>query len=89
MSTAIKSRIVKIGNSQGVLIPKLLLEQSNLGDEVELVLEEGQIILRRSHAVRHGWEEAFQTMAERGDDVLLDGDVQPAAQWDEEDWEWE
>jgi len=88
MSTAIKSRIVKIGNSQGVRIPKLLLEQSNLGEEVELVLEEGQIIVRPSRAVRHGWEEAFQTMAARGDDVLLDGDVQLAAQWDQEDWEW-
>ena len=38
-STAIKSRIVKIGYSQSVRIPKLLLEQSDLGEEVELVLE--------------------------------------------------
>ena len=88
MSTAVKARIVKIGNSQGVRIPKLLLEQSGLGHEVELVVEEDQIILRPSRRARHGWEQAFQTMSGRGDDVLLDGDVQPSALWDEENWEW-
>jgi antitoxin MazE len=38
MVAVIKSRIVKIGNSQGIRIPKLLLEQTSLEDEVELVL---------------------------------------------------
>ncbi|MCJ7735944.1 MAG: AbrB/MazE/SpoVT family DNA-binding domain-containing protein [Anaerolineae bacterium] len=88
MPTAIKSRIIKIGNSHGVRIPKLLLEQSDLGEEVELVLEDGQIIVRPSRRARHGWAEAFQTMAERGDDVLLDGDAPLSASWDEEHWEW-
>ena len=75
MSTVIKSRIVKIGNSQGIRIPKLLLEQSNLGEEVELVLQEDQIVVRPIHYVRHGWEEAFKAMSEQGDDELLDGDA--------------
>jgi antitoxin MazE len=74
MSTVIKSRIVKIGNSQGIRIPKLLLEQSNLGEEVELVLQEDQIVVRPIHRVRHGWEEAFKAMSERGDDELLGGE---------------
>ena len=45
MPTVVKTRIVKIGNSQGIRIPKLLLEQSNLGEEVELELEQDQIIV--------------------------------------------
>jgi antitoxin MazE len=88
MSTVIKSRIVKIGNSQGIRIPKLLLEQSNLGEEVELVLQEDQIVVRPIHHVRHGWEEAFKAMSEQGDDELLDGDALASTVWDEEEWEW-
>jgi antitoxin MazE len=88
MTTVIKSRIVKIGNSQGIRIPKLLLEQTSLGGEVELVLEEDQIIVRPVKNVRQGWEEAFKVMGERGDDKLLDADVLPPMSWDEEEWEW-
>jgi antitoxin MazE len=88
MATVIKSRIVKIGNSQGIRIPKLLLEQSNLGGEVELVLQEDQIVVRSIHHVRHRWEEAFRAMSERGDDELLDDDTLIATVWDEEQWEW-
>jgi len=88
MSTLIKSRIVKIGNSQGIRIPKLLLEQSNLGEEVELVLEQDQIVVRPIHRVRHRWEEAFKAMSERDDDELLDSDAPVSTVWDEEEWEW-
>jgi antitoxin MazE len=42
--TVIKSRIIKIGNSQGLRIPKVLLEQLNLRDEVELEVQENQLI---------------------------------------------
>jgi antitoxin MazE len=88
MSTVVKTRIVKIGNSQGIRIPKLLLEQTSLGDEVELELLQGQIVVRPAYHVRHRWEEAFKAMAERRDDELLDGDVLTSITWDEEGWEW-
>ncbi|MEE8391179.1 MAG: AbrB/MazE/SpoVT family DNA-binding domain-containing protein [Anaerolineae bacterium] len=88
MSTVVKTRIIKIGNSQGIRIPKLLLEQTNLGEEVELELQQNQIIVRPAHHVRHRWEEAFKAMAEQSDDELLDGDVLVSTVWDEEEWEW-
>jgi antitoxin MazE len=88
VTAVIKSRIVKIGNSQGIRIPKLLLEQTSLEDEVELVLEEDQIIVRPVQHVRQGWEEAFKAMGERGDDELLDADALAPSSWDEEEWEW-
>lgn len=46
MSTVLKTRIVKIGNSQGIRIPRLFLEQSHLGEEVELELQSNQIVIR-------------------------------------------
>jgi len=67
-----KARIVRIGNSQGIRIPKLLLERSNLGEEVELEAEDNRIIIRSTRQARQDWESAFRTMAERGDDELLD-----------------
>ncbi len=88
MSTTILSRIIKIGNSQGIRIPKLLLEQSNLGEAVELVLGDNQIIVRPSRQVRHDWDDAFKTMAENGDDGLPDDDPHPSTAWDEEEWAW-
>ena len=88
MVAVIKSRIVKIGNSQGIRIPKLLLEQTSLEDEVELVLEEDQITVRAVQHVRQGWDEAFKAMGERSDDDLLDADALAPASWDEEEWEW-
>ena len=87
MSTVVKTRIVKIGNSQGIRIPKLLLDQSNFGEEVELEVQDGHIMIRAAHPVRAGWEEQFRLMAEHGDDVLLDEAPLPTS-WDEAEWEW-
>jgi len=84
---AIKTRIVRIGNSQGIRIPKLLLDQTNFGNEVELELQENRIVIPSSKSSRHGWEEQFKMMAEQCDDRLLD-DVVQLSSWDEEDWEW-
>jgi antitoxin MazE len=83
----IKTRIVKIGNSQGIRIPKLLLNQTNFGDEVELELLENRIVIRPSQSSRQDWEEQFKKMAEQGDDWLLD-DIAQLSSWDEDDWEW-
>jgi antitoxin (DNA-binding transcriptional repressor) of toxin-antitoxin stability system/antitoxin component of MazEF toxin-antitoxin module len=41
-----KARIVRIGNSQGIRIPKPLLEQTGLADEVELEVEGDCLVVR-------------------------------------------
>ena len=89
MNTSIRTRIIKIGNSQGIRIPRLLLEQSGLHDEVELVLDEAQLVIRPIPNPRDGWEEQFRLMAEQGDDALLDPETMPSLTiWDEEEWTW-
>lgn len=70
-----KTRIVRIGNSRGVRIPKRALGQLGLGDEVELEIEKGKIVIRATSLPRDGWAEAFRLMAQRGDDALLDPDI--------------
>ncbi len=88
MSTIVKTRIIKIGNSQGIRIPKLLLDQLGFRDEVELDVQQDQLVIRPVRHPRHGWEEQFKLMAERGDDHLLDETVPSLTQWDADEWEW-
>jgi antitoxin MazE len=84
-----RTRIIRIGNSQGVRIPKALLERSGLANEVEIDVEVGQIVLRAADNPRAGWEDAFEAMHAGGDDALLDGDQLGASSWDDEEWVWE
>jgi len=88
MSTVLKTRIVKIGNSQGIRIPKLFLDQTQLGEEVELELQPDRIVIRPARRTREGWDTAFRAMAEAGDDRLLDGDVATLTTWDDDEWTW-
>ncbi|NIV92310.1 AbrB/MazE/SpoVT family DNA-binding domain-containing protein [candidate division KSB1 bacterium] len=78
-----RTRIIQIGNSQGIRIPKLLLEQSGLSDEVELKVKQEEIIITPVKKTRQGWEDAFRKMAEQGDDKLDD-----QSSWDEHEWSW-
>ena len=82
-----KTRIVRIGNSQGVRIPKLYLEQSGLGEEVLLEVHANEIVMRSARPPRHGWAEAAKAMTARGEDKLLDEGFSHTS-WDEEEWEW-
>ena len=83
-----KAKVVRIGNSQGVRIPKTLLEQCGLQGAVELEVREGQLVVRSATRPRAGWDEAFRRMREHGDDVLLERDSQPSTKWDRTDWRW-
>jgi antitoxin MazE len=81
-----RASIVQIGNSRGVRIPKVLLEQTGLHDEVEIEVRGEQLIIRPANPPRAGWGEAFARMAARGDDALLD--PERPTKWDESEWRW-
>ena len=68
--------IRRIGNSQGFVIPKPLLEQVGLdAGEAEMTIEGGALVLRKpAKCVRAGWAEAAQKIAEQGDDALVMGE---------------
>jgi len=83
------TRIVKIGNSQGLRIPKALLEESGLSGEVDISVHDGTLVIASAGRPRQGWDEASRQMALRGDDELLDGEVATAESFDEESWTWE
>ena len=83
-----RARIVKIGNSQGIRIPKPILEQSGIIEDVDIEVENNQIIIRPLLNPRTGWDKAFRQMAENGDDMLMDSDKPILHSWDDTEWQW-
>ena len=83
-----RARVVKIGNSQGIRIPKPLLEQTGIMDDVELEVEKNQIIIRPVANPRANWDDAFKKLADNGDDTLVIGQENISHSWDEEEWQW-
>lgn len=81
-----RARIIKIGNSQGVRIPKPILEQTGIMDDVEIEVEKNQIIIRPVKNAREGWDAAFKIMGKKGDDEPVVKDDNMYHSWDEEEW---
>jgi antitoxin MazE len=82
----VKTRIVRIGNSRGIRLPKTLLDEAQLSDEVELRAEPGRLIVKSARHAREGWAEEAKQMHARGEDRLLDEPT--PTQFDEEEWDW-
>jgi len=80
-----KASIIKIGNSQGLRIPKPIIEQCGFNREVELEIHDKALIIKSATHPRQNWDKAFQAMARNGDDKMID---LPDSKWDEEEWEW-
>jgi antitoxin MazE len=78
---------IKSSAQQGVTITRQVLDKANLGDEVDIEVNNGEIKVRAAKKARQGWDEQFKLMAARGDDRLLDADVIDA-EWDEKEWQW-
>ena len=81
----LKTKLVRIGNSRGVRLPKPLIEEAELGDDVELRVHEGSIIVSRSDRSRQGWAEAAAALAMQ-EEVFLDPPT--PTRFDDEEWEW-
>jgi len=84
-----RARVIKIGNSKGLRLPKLILEQTGIKEEVDIEVEGDQIIIRPVKNLREGWDAAFKIMGSKSDDepVIDDKDISHA--WDEEEWQWQ
>ncbi len=77
-----EANIVKIGNSKGIRLSKMILEKYQIGEKVEIILEDDQIVLKPIKAPRAGWAETFKKLHKEGDDQLLIPDV-----FEDEDFE--
>ncbi len=86
MGNVTKTCIIRIGKSQVVQIPKTWMEHLNWGEEVEMVIQAGQLIIRSARRPRQGWEEKFRVMHKLGKDQHTEDS--PSTEWDKREWEW-
>jgi antitoxin MazE len=58
------SKVQKWGNSQGLRLPKHVLESADIsvGDEVEVIAQEGQILLKKVSPSKFNLEEMIARM---------------------------
>lgn len=81
-----KASIVPIGNSKGIRIPKVILEECHIGRSVVLKVKGGEIIIKPlEQEPREGWAEDFKRMHENKDDQLI---IDDSIDLDMENWEW-
>jgi antitoxin MazE len=80
-----KVKLVSIGNSKGVRIPASVIKECGLGNELEMRVENGVVVLAPARAVREGWGAAFEKMAAAGDDAPVIPDT-VQNDFDTEDW---
>ncbi len=83
-----RTRIVQLGDSQGVRIPRSLIEQAGLSGEVEISVQDGSLVIKPVAGPRAGWAGAFEEMASHGDDAPIDRGSPASPAWDESEWEW-
>ncbi len=81
-----KTRLVRIGNSRGIRLPKTVIAQAGLSDEVELDVRDGAVIIARATSARSGWADAAKQMRRRDEDRLLDAPI--PTRFDEKEWRW-
>jgi antitoxin MazE len=87
MAATIKTRLVRIGNSRGIRIPRVVIEQTGLQGELELEVRDRQLVVRTTSHPRAGWEDRFREMARRGDDRPLWPEA-ALTSFDGNEWEW-
>lgn len=81
-----KTQIIQIGNSQGVRIPKVLLEESRISGDVNLELHDEGILIRNIQKPRKGWNAVFTSLAENDDDdsTVIDA----SSEFEKKEWQW-
>ena len=84
-----RTKIIKIGNSHDLRIPKVLLQEYELYDTVELERGFNSIIIKPVKSkVRRNWAQAFKNMSQNNDDVLIGNDIMGRNIFDRDEWEW-
>lgn len=81
-----KSQIVQIGNSQGVRIPKALLEETKISGEIEMEVHPDGILIKNIKKPRGDWDARFRAAVESDDDLSHNG--HPATRFEKREWQW-
>jgi len=83
------TNLVRIGNSQGIRIPKVFIEQAQLSDkDLELKVVDDGLLIHPVKKPRQGWKEQFDKALQSKELDDLDHEWLDAPLVDDGDWEW-
>ena len=80
-------KLVPIGNSKGIRIPKALLQKYGLGSSLLLEETDRGLLLRKKDDDKLSWEDTYRAMAKEKED-WVDFDTALLAGLEEEDFEY-
>ncbi|QDK82447.1 AbrB/MazE/SpoVT family DNA-binding domain-containing protein [Spirosoma sp. KCTC 42546] len=81
--------IRRIGNSQGIILPRPLLQQAGIENEVDLEVIDGAIVLRPAKSdPRANWDQLFQNAIEAGHKPEKDLFNGASNDFDQTEWQW-
>ena len=81
--------LIKIGNSQGVRIPKAIIEQAQLEDtELVFKISDAGLLIQPLQKPRKGWKKEFDKILKTKGADQIDQEWLDATLTDNEDWEW-
>ena len=81
-----KAHIIQIGNSQGIRIPKALLEETKITGEIELEVHPEGILIKNIKKPRSDWDERFRMATEFDDDLSSHGRI--PTEFEKGEWQW-
>lgn len=80
------AKIVPIGTSKGIRLPKTVIEKYHFGEKVSLIeSKEGVLLKPIKYKPREGWKEAF--LKGEGASKAEHWNM-PTSTWDEDEWQW-
>jgi antitoxin MazE len=85
MANIFKTRIVQVGNSQGIRLPKAMIELTGIKENIEIEVRDNQIVITAASKARVGWGDAFARMVSDGDELAP---LAVTDTWDEAEWVW-
>ena len=88
VGVVMKVEIIRIGNSQGIRLPKTLLQQLGLHGTVELKVTDDHLTIHPLSQSRAKWAEQFKKMANQSDDKMLDNADAVRNKFDDTEWKW-
>ena len=83
------THLIKIGNSQGIRIPKPLIAQACLtGKALKLVVVKDGLLVAPQKMAREGWEEQISSLLKTQGKEAIDTEWLDAPLSTDEEWEW-
>jgi antitoxin MazE len=83
-------KLRNIGNSKGIIIPKEMIAQCNMEENVTIEVKDQQLIIRKVESPQIQWDTVFNNCIHESAEEKIDaqsmGDF--PNQFDEEEWQW-